>query len=185
MALVAALITGACTLIGQFIASGRSLRKPGSLRLTWRGVLGILLVVVGSVSVFFFVRHLITQSPQAAVTPPAGVTTGSVIEGSASGLPHDQLFLVLRSTEGGGLLYYPQSQVSDWTGANWSAQLKDLPGAGSYDLIAVAVTTSEASGEMRMYIQVCQTVKCPGVDIPEGVETLASVPVIISSSASG
>ena len=64
MALLAALITGACTLIGQFIASGRSLRwKPGSLRLTWRGVLGILLVVVGSVSMFFFVRHLITQSP--------------------------------------------------------------------------------------------------------------------------
>jgi len=181
-AIAAALITGACTLIAQFIPDGKPvITKPGSRRLTRRVALGIVVVVVASVTMFFFVRHVITQSPQAAITPPAEVTSGSVINGSASGLSHDQLFLMLRSTAGGGLRYYPQSQVTDWTGDNWRAQFNDLPGAGSYDLIAVAVTTADASGELQMYIQICQAVACPGVaTIPAGVETLASVPVVIS-----
>jgi hypothetical protein len=186
MAIVAALVTGVFTLIAQLIASGKSLRrKPDSLRLTWRIVLGTLIVVVGSVSMFFFVHHLITHSPQATITAPrssatpAVITARSTIEGSANYLPHDQLFIVLRSTGGGGLQYYPQAQVSTWTGADWSAAL-EAPGPGSYDLLAVAATTPEASGELQMYIEICKTTACPGVNpSPEGMETLASVPVTI------
>jgi hypothetical protein len=187
MAIVAAFVTGVFTVIAQLTASGKSLRwKPGSLRLTWRVVLGTLILVVGSVSMFFFVRHLITHSPQATITAPrssatpAVITARSTIEGNANYLSHDQLFIVLRSTGGGGLQYYPQAQVSTWTGADWSAALEAPPGPGSYDLIAVAATTPEASGELQMYIEICKTTACPGVNlIPEGMETLASVPVTI------
>ena len=149
--------------------------------------LGILIVVVASVVMAIYLIHVTTQSPQVTITSPGSsatpteITAQSTIEGNASDLPHDQLFIVLRS-RGGGLQYYPEAQASNWTGSDWSAALHALPGAGSYDLLAVAATTSEASGELRMYIEICQTTAtaCPGVDsIPEGVEILASVSVII------
>lgn len=185
--IVGALITGMFTLLAALIPDitkwWAAFRKRRA-----QVLLGISIVAVACVVMAIFLSRVITQSPQATITFPTGssaapatIGAGSIIEGRASDLSHDRLFLMLRSTEGGGLQYYPQAQVSDWTGANWRAALNALPGAGNYDLIAVAVTNPEASGELRMYIQICQTAAtCPGVDtIPEGVVTLVSVPVII------
>jgi hypothetical protein len=102
--------------------------------------------------------------------------------GRASDLPHDQLFLVLMSTGGGGLHYYPQTQASGWTGANWTAALNANLNAGNYDLMAIDATAAEARGELLMYLQICQTTAtCKGIDtIPEGAEILASVPVNVT-----
>jgi hypothetical protein len=163
-----------------------NLRKPGWKRPVIFGISILVVFAVACVATFFFARHVIHPSPQATITVPAGssaaptdIRLGDDIEGSASNLPHDQLFLVLRSTGGGGLRYYPQAQVTGWIGANWTGALDASPGAGRYDLMAIDATAAEAHGKLQMYLQICrETATCKGVDtLPEGVEILASVPV--------
>ncbi len=199
--IVGALITGLFTLLAAFIPPSMPVTAesiPPSMPVTAKKkwgpalrkrrtqiLLGISIAVVACAVMAGYLSQVITRPPQATITAPgpsataAVITAQSTIQGSASDLPHDQLFIMLRST-GGGLQYYPEAQVSDWTGANWRAALDAPPGPGSYDLVAVAATTSEASGELRMYIELCQAAACPGVNpIPEGVQTLFSEPVII------
>jgi|SRR5215469_4505587 len=188
MVIAGALITGGFTLTAALIPIIVKGWGSWPTNLKRRLIIGAVIVTaMASASMGIYLSYVIPRSPQATITIPTGtaaapaeVTPGSIIEGHARDIPHDALFLILRSTQGEGLRYYPQAQVNDWTGTRWRAALYAPSGAGHYDLIAVAVTSAETSGEMQMYIQICQTTPCPGVDtIPQGVETLASVPVII------
>lgn len=188
MIIAGALITGGFTLTAALIPIIVKGWHDWPKKLRRRLIIGAVIVAaVASASMGIYLSYVIPQSPHAAITIPTGtavapaeVAPGSIIEGHASDVPHDALFLILRSTEGEGLRYYPQSQVNDWTGTSWRAALYALAGAGHYDLLAVAVTSAEASGELQMYIQICQTTACQGVEgIPPDMETLASVPVII------
>jgi len=189
MQIVTALIAGSFTLLAAFIQPivSRWAAVKHAPRRKRRLILWIAIstaVAVACIATFFFVRYVTSSSPQATITVPAGseIQPGSDIMGRASDLPHDQLFLVLMSTGGGGLQYYPQAQVSGWTGANWTAALNANLNAGNYDLMAIDATDAEARGELLMYLQICQTTAtCKGVDtIPEGVEILVSVPVNVT-----
>lgn len=177
VALVAALIP----FIVSWLADLRN--KPRRKRFVILGISISVVMAVVCVATFFFVHHVIRPSPQATITAPVQIGSGTDVGGRASDLPQDQLFLVLRSTEGAGLRYYPQAQVSDWTGANWTAALQAPPGAGRYDLMAIDATAAEARGELLMYLQICKaTANCPGIDtMPEGVETLASTAVNVTT----
>ena len=164
--------------------------KPERKRVIILGISILAAAAAVGTATSFIVRNVIRPSPQATITVPAGspaaparIGPGSDIGGRASDLPHDQLFLVLRSTSGAGLQYYPQAQVSDWTGANWTTALEAPPGAGRYDLMAIDATAAEARGELLMYLQICKaTANCPGIDtMPEGVETLTSVAVNVTT----
>ena len=147
-----------------------------------------LLAAAFATGMFFLIDSLIAKNPQATITSSlasgsagaASIEPGTHIQGRAKDVSHDDLFLMLRLGQGAGLRYYPEAQVSDWSGDKWTAGLGNAP-PGQYDLMVVAATTPEARGGMRMYMQVCHaTASCPGTDtIWDGMETLFSVPVIV------
>jgi hypothetical protein len=179
-----ALITGAFAVFAACVPLIRWTALRDSPRLKLRVIGGIVFGLVAGVAMVLFLLFGFAKSPKVTITAPSGslaapaeVGPNTSIEGHASDLTHDQLFLVLRSTE---LQYYPQAQVLDWNGDNWRATLKALPGAGLYDLLAVAATTPEARAELQTYIQVCQTITCEGVaTLWDGIAAQVTVPVMI------
>lgn len=190
MAIAASVINGMFVLLAALIPSIGSLledlkNKPRRKRLIIRGTLSLVIAALVGGLTLFSVSHATRPSPQATIAVPGGsqadIQLGGNIEGSATDLPHDELFLVLRSAEGGE--YYPQALVNDWDGISWKAALNALPGIGRYDLMAIDATGAEARGELRMYLQICRaTATCKGVDtLPDGAETLASIPVDVTA----